>query len=69
MMHQPMTREMALFSVVVGCTFWAFGIFGKNFVYRFGHRPAPLWYGRLVCGVVGLLFNFAGIAYFIRLLW
>jgi hypothetical protein len=64
-----MTREMALFSILVGSTFWLFCAFGKRFVYRFGHRPAPLWYGRLVFGVVGLLFNFVGLAYFIRLLW
>jgi len=69
MMHAPMTREMALFSILVGCACWTLGIFGKDFVYRYGHRPAPLWYGRLVFGVVGLLFNVVGLAYFVRHLW
>jgi len=60
---------MALFFILFGCGIWALGIFGKHFVYSYGHRPAPLWYGRLVCGIVGLGFAFGGLAYFIRLLW
>lgn len=64
-----MIREGALFSILLGCVFWVIAIFGKNFTYKYGWHPAPLWYGRLVFGIVGLGFIFAGLGYLIGLLW
>jgi hypothetical protein len=63
-----MTRETALWGILVGSLFELAAIFTEQFYWLKGAtgqgRPMPLWLGRLFFGVIGALFILAGFRYF-----
>jgi hypothetical protein len=64
-----MTRNGALLSVFLGCGLELIAILGEQFYYLRGPyfalgRPAPLWFGRLLSGLIGLGFLILGFRYF-----
>jgi len=65
-----MTREAALFSVLVGCALELIAVLGKQFYFTKGYyftlgKPAPLWFGRLLFALIGMGFLFLGFRYFV----
>jgi hypothetical protein len=62
-----MNETKAIIAIVVGCAAIVLAFVGKQFYYGYrvpAKRPAPLWYGRAVFLLVGMMFLLIGIAFF-----
>jgi len=66
-----MTETKAIIALVAGMASLIFAFFCKRFYYAKGvngvtlGRPAPRWFGRLLFGVIGVVFVVVGINYLV----
>lgn len=59
-----MKTDEALWAIVTGLAAIVLAVFNKHFYWRHSIKEAPRWAGRLLFGIIGVLFILAGARYF-----